>query len=588
MRRLIPASCHPLLILTCSLLASFCPPSASAKTLTVNRQPTPGQYTTIQSAIDAASPGDVIKIQPGLYRERLRLTHRGDPSAPLILEGEPGAILDGSADVPLNWIHAPEIAPGVYRASVDFVPFTVVADEGVITTLDEKRTDPALPHSERDNLRWPQIFAEGVGPSGWKGVRAVAMYRRKERDLLIRFEHDRDPRTLPIAIAPREAIIHVADSAHCIIRGLQLQNSAFGILVENTHDLTIEHCVIKRIDFGIHIGRGSARALIRYNEISYDPYAGSDFRRPGQWDAWVACKNAGFYDRYAIRIAESAGDHEVHDNFVHDHWDGIQSGFPGTPEQNAAVRVHHNRLLNIFDDALETSGGQTNSQWHDNLIEHARCACRIKDAQSGPLYIYRNLFLDNGEDLRNWASAKGPAPVTVWVYHNTTTSDAAVTMNYPAGAPISTPHYHFVNNLHWCRTWVAQATGTGAKYPLPDWQGDYNVFVRQPTEKSSDKKDRWVDGIAMAEKAGLDSHSTWITDRDPGFINAATGNLALRSDSPARNRGQDLRPFNLPGLTTPTSDSTRLDAGALQFGEPMPKLPRTPATQSRDSTSARK
>ncbi|MGC4074164.1 MAG: right-handed parallel beta-helix repeat-containing protein [Nibricoccus sp.] len=569
---------HPFFALTFALLISASPSSATAKTLTVNRQSAiAGQYTSIQSAIDAAKPGDVIKISPGLYRERLTLKHRGEPSAPLTIEGESGVILDGSSEVTLNWIPASEIAPGVYRTSVDFVPFTVVADDGVITTIDEKRTDPALPHSERDNLRWPQIFKDGVGPSGWKGVRAVAMYRHKGRDLLIRFEHERDPRTMSIVIAPREPVIRIIDSSHCVIRGLQLQNSAFGILAENTSDLTIEHCVIKRIDYGIHIGRGSARCLIRYNEISYDPYAGSDFRRPGQWDAWVACKNAGFYDRYAVRIAESDGHHEVHDNFVHDHWDGIQSGFPGTPEQNSFVRVHHNRLLNIFDDALETSGGQTNSQWHDNIIEHARCACRIKDAQSGPLYIYRNLFLDNGEDLRNWASAKGPAPVTVWVYHNTTTSDAAVTMNYPAGAPISTPHYHFVNNLHWCRTWVAQATGTGAKYPLPDWQGDHNVFVRKPAENSSNKKDHWADGVAMAEKAGLDRHSIWITDSIPGFVDGTTGNLALKPDSPARSRGQDLRPFNLPGISIDASNATHPDAGALQFGEPMPKLPRSPA-----------
>src|ERR1700730_15171123 len=44
-------------------------------------------YTTIQSAVDAARPGDVIRVCPGIYREQVVITK------PLHIEGDNGAIV---------------------------------------------------------------------------------------------------------------------------------------------------------------------------------------------------------------------------------------------------------------------------------------------------------------------------------------------------------------------------------------------------------------------------------------------------------------------------------------------------------------
>lgn len=553
----------------------------NAATLVVDRNPGRARFQTIQSAMDQAQPGDTIKVGAGIYRERIRFKSGGKANAPLTLSGDPGAIIDGSSDVRLDWQPRPEFGPGVYRAALDFAPFTVTAEGKVLAFLDEKRVDPALPHPDRDKFRWPEVFRNGVGPSGWDGVRAIAMYRHRERDLLVRFKDELDPRRLAMTVAPREACILVDGADWCIVAGFELRNAAYGVIVQNAVGTIIEHNRIGPTDYGIHVGVGSARCVVRYNEISMRPWAGSDFRRAGQWDVWEACKHGGFYDRYAVRLAEGAGGHEVHDNLIQDHWDGIQSGYPGTAEQNANVRIHHNHLRDIFDDALETSGGQINCEWFENVIENARCACRVKDPLRGPLYIYRNLFFNNGQDFRNYSGSKGPAPAVVWVYHNTSTSDTAVTMNYAAGTKITTPNYHYLNNLFWCRNWVAK---TNPAYPAPDWNGDYNVLVRlspgaaRPwdTGPGRSHEDVWAQAQEAARTAGMERHSTWVAEGDPGFTDDDRRILSLQASSVARQRGVDLSAHHLPGCPPNYFGGERPDAGALQFGEPMPSVPRKP------------
>lgn len=50
-------------------------------------------YTTIQAAVNAASPGDTIRVCPGVYAENVVI---GPTKSGITLKGEPGAILDGS------------------------------------------------------------------------------------------------------------------------------------------------------------------------------------------------------------------------------------------------------------------------------------------------------------------------------------------------------------------------------------------------------------------------------------------------------------------------------------------------------------
>ena len=550
------------------VVALALPPGARAAVLHVapaGKSGAPGTaeapLASVQAALDRAKAGDTVHVAPGVYRERVAFKAGGEFGQPVTLEGEPGAVLDGSEPVTLDWQPAPDVAPGAYRARVAFPVFTVVAEGRIVTMLREDRVRPGKAGLEPE-WEWPNIFKHGVGPSGWEGVKALALYRKGSKELLVRFRGDLDPRRLAISVAPKEPCVWIGGASRCVVRGLTLRNAAYGVLVTNSLGSVVEQCVIGPADYGVWLEQGADRCTVRGNEIFMNPYAGADPQAPGAWDNWLAHKSGGYYDRYGVQIAMSLGGHEVHDNFIHDHWDGIEDR--GDAGQSRGLRIHHNRILCVSDDGLEPNGAEIDCRWHDNLVEHARCGFRIKSPQVGPLYAYRNIFFDNNEDFRNYGEVE-PQPAIVYVYHNTCTAKPAIESNKVLG--IGTPNYHYYNNLFWCAYWW----GNSGHSVEPNWQGDGNVYVRR------DQDSHWETTRALAAQRSLDAHSLW-TNGSPGFVDFAARDVSLQTNSPALHRGIDLSKLvdpPWPGCEPGYFSGPAPDAGAVPLGQPMPRAPRT-------------
>ena len=70
-------------------------------------------------------------------------------------------------------------------------------------------------------------------------------------------------------------------------------------------------------------------------------------------------------------------------------------------------------VSNCSNDGLEPNGEEIDCEWHDNILEGCICGFRIKAPWVGPMYAYRNIFFDNGEDYRNCGGGDPmlPAPV---------------------------------------------------------------------------------------------------------------------------------------------------------------------------------
>ncbi|WP_246455888.1 GDSL-type esterase/lipase family protein [Ruficoccus amylovorans] len=395
-----------------------------------------------------------------------------------------------------------------------------------------------------------------------------------------------------MTVAPDKPIVDTNHQDYCVVRNLTLRNGTTGILLRGTGGGLVEHCNIDPADFGIVLDEGAKDCVVRYNSITMNPYSGADPQSKGSWDNWQAMKIGGFYDRVGIDIKNTLGGHDIHDNYIHEHWDGIgDHGNPpwnaNDPDANPNLNIHHNLIRNLNDDGMETMGPSVNGQWHHNIVMRTICGCRIKAPQKGPLYIYRNIFIDNIEDLRNWGEGQQSYPeATVWVYHNTSTSNAAVNMNYhDLQAPLTTPHYHYLNNLFWCRQWIHASE----PLPLPDWQTGSNVFILagpdalRPWDAPLDEEEsnkivrQWQRGIELAMEAGRETNSTWVAEGPSGFTDPLEGDYSLRADSPARNRTTTPEldaGKSLPGMETGAVPDHTGDAGALPYGTPMPQLPR--------------
>ncbi|MFB3882930.1 MAG: NosD domain-containing protein [Armatimonadota bacterium] len=598
----------------CAAAGSACPGGRTIYVSPAGRSGAPGSREaplgSVQEALDVAVAGDTVHLLPGAYRERVQFRRSGEYLRPVTLEGEPGAILDGSEPVMLRWEPRPDIGPGVYAAhtpfwpsdgeapwsyglyvpGAPFFPFTITADGKIVTALEEWRVDPE--RQEDPKWQWPRIFRDGIGPyrpdtdSGWEGVKALVMYRRKQQELLIRFQDGRDPNQTAITVSPMDPVITIQGTDRCVVRGVTIRNGAKGVYIENSLGSVVERCTIGPADFGVMLRRGADRCTVRFNEIFMDPFAGASPRQKGAWDNWLAVKVGGFSDRDGILMLSSRGGHQIHDNYIHDHWDGIEDWITGAwregePDSDETgcdhnLNIHHNRLSNISDDGLEPNGEEVNCEWHDNIVEGCICGFRIKEPRLGPMYAYRNVFLNNRQDYRN----NGEVPQRggrVYVYHNTSTADSAIVNNHQY--QIGTPNYHYYNNLFWCRRpqWLTPDSTTP-----PNWTADYNVYVCRGDACDpgwSEMYTDWEQGRAEIAKRRQDVHSRWLERGLPGFADFAHKDVSLTSDSPARGQGTDLsRLFDkpLPGCPPGYFQGGAPDAGALQFGEPMPRLPRKP------------
>jgi len=91
------AGCRALVALAAMLLAATAAAVAAAATIVV--APSGGDFVRVQDALDAAQPGDTVRVRAGIYRETVVFRRGGLPGAPIVLEAWPGeqAVLDGSA-----------------------------------------------------------------------------------------------------------------------------------------------------------------------------------------------------------------------------------------------------------------------------------------------------------------------------------------------------------------------------------------------------------------------------------------------------------------------------------------------------------
>lgn len=99
---IIVALCIALMVSACSspnlsLAADAAARAAAATVIIVDQQN--GPYKTIHDGLAVATPGQTVQVRAGVYSEAISFPKSGTAAAPIMLVGEPGAIIDGSSGV---------------------------------------------------------------------------------------------------------------------------------------------------------------------------------------------------------------------------------------------------------------------------------------------------------------------------------------------------------------------------------------------------------------------------------------------------------------------------------------------------------
>ena len=513
-------------------------------------------FSKIQQGLDKAMPGDTVELLPGVYYERVKFPRSGKFGKPIRLNGPRTAVISGAVHFEQKWQKIPQYGPNAWHTKVPAIFFPksvshkgsglVASPDGLIIQLYEKRVGNLKNAFKDDHNTWyaPELLTKGIGKSGMHFIKALAMYRHKQSDVIVSFGDGRDVSKENLIFSPPLPAVVIENVNRCVVSGITIKNSYLGVLVKNSLGRVIENCRIMQSDRGIELADNSDRCTIRFCDISMDTIFGCNPWPRGSWDAWKGHKIGGFWDRIAINIRNTKGGHQIHDNYLHNHWGGVQD-IGNNPDLN----VHHNRIKDIEDDALEPNGSNKNCHWHHNHITDSRCGFRIKCIQNGPMYAYGNVFYNNKEDFRNYKNHLFPESIG-FIYHNTSNSSVGVKNNSVKTSGLK--NFHYLNNI-----FVCDAVYGGSN--TLTWHDAGNVyFCRTPGEL-------WKKSIENAKKYGLKSTSKFFDNANHGVRDFAKGNFTLTEESPVRKAGVDLNKLALPGIEEFSSQ----DAGAIPFGKSM-------------------
>jgi hypothetical protein len=410
--------------------------------------------------------------------------------------------------------------------------------------------------------------------------------------------------------------IRIQNSHHIIIRGLTLIGGKDGIVLgtsgvdetsnnDDVHDIVIENNDISAwgtvregapagSDFGVHDqsgirsnSRNLERIVIQRNRI-HDPRTDSNNGQEG--GTWRVHPNGpqgitfehNEHGSHVIRYNEIRGN-TLNSRLGHYFNDGMGSddnfgyyGFPGRDSD-----VYGNYITNVWDDAIESEGGNVNVRIWGNFTDETYVGVALAGTTLGPLYIFRNVFNHSrsadvvipGVTDRVWyggvAFKRGGDPMfpefpsdgPVYIYNNTIfyndpqPPDFRMFPRFQTGIDNRTDA-HFAKNTVGRNNILQVRSSNDLSIRDKDASSsyDHNLFNGQIDPLRPPGEDAGIEGslpIYISE-AGFSSD---------GFT--YTGVFQLSPGSPGRDQGVEI-----PNFAGPTPDIGAHESGdaPMQFG----------------------
>jgi hypothetical protein len=223
--------------------------------------------------------------------------------------------------------------------------------------------------------------------------------------------------------------------------------------------------------------------------------------------------------------------------------------------------VYENDVSNCRDDGIETDGQCANVRIWSNRFRECYQGISLSPVLTGPVYCIRNVAwgrVNHRLFKIGWNGHRG----AMYLFHNTSHTATGL---MAAGKTV-TWDLLFARNNAWHSLGGATAWGfalnVDADLPGHPVDLDYDNFARQwAVDNGSD-----VLGVWQGEPASLrvvqEKARQYLHGRNafPGFVNAETGDFALRPDSPLVDAG-----IHVPGINDDFAGAAP-DIGAVESG----------------------
>jgi len=499
---------------------------------------------TVQRAADLAQAGDLVLIQPGVYRESVSVPRSGTPTQPIVFRGNgAGAILDGADAAIAAGVTWTPAAGGTWARVTGFATGHVVTEAGRLYRYT--------------SLAALQGLAAGA-PGG---------FYFDGTTLSLKFADASAPSSHTVHVARLENGFFVDGRTHVRIENLEIRHYGSGdygkgVYLRYSSDCSVRSCRIHEVgSAGIWV-KGGERHLIDSNEI----WDTSIFAWP-----WEETKGSSA-ENNAITFSDDVGrGHVVRRNTVHGTFNGIAPCGSDAPPSGVTneTDVYENVLYKHTDDGFEPEGYCANLRLWGNRLQDVHMAFAVAPAAPGPLYLVRNVAWRVGNtrtSLQDGYSASAlkinsgyAEPVgPLLVYHNTFLTDVPATDAIALLNPGSSTFIRARNNV------IAGTRYALSKVNPVAWSGDGDDLYTTDASRLVYWMGTRYDTLGEF-RAALGQEPNGLS-APPQLTSPASGNFEPQPGSPLIDAGVALAGIN------DDYAGAGPDVGAFEWSGPPPAL----------------
>jgi parallel beta-helix repeat protein len=466
----------------------------------------------LAQAIGQAQAGDEVVLAAGTYYQgEMTLSRSGTATAPIVIRGSAGAILDGADPATFTWTSQ---SGGLYATTVTAAdPHLVTAGGARLYPYADLASVSALSASNT-----PGFFANGTA-------------------LAVHLVGGTSPAGTAMAVSRFNYAFTITGS-FVTIRDLTFQNYGLGsyakaIYIHDGSDNLVQGCRFITNDLGIGLKGATHRNVIQDNEFS-DTIAG--------W-TWEDVKAEGNLETGGVRFyaPDDGRGTVIRRNKFHDFFDGLGV----CPGDSAAVTnetdFYDNESYTNGDDGVETDGQCANVRLWGNTFHDTLSGISLAPVAGGPVYCLRNKIYLTGAGHSQagytglpfkFNSSDGDSGA-IYLFHNTVDAQRTGNDGFRVQSPGTWQILYARNNV-WAGTLHA-LENANVSQPL---DMDYDDLWRS----GSDYLARW-DGLAnphlttVAEITAATGQESHGISAAPGFVAPATADFTPGPSSPLIDRG---------------------------------------------------